>query len=1105
MTFQLSSLRIRTKILISSVLTLVLISLFILAYYPAQQKRQIYNAMQQKDHAVAEMIGLGVGIGMGTGDFVAITEALDWAKKEANLNYIVVLDENNEVIASYNPRSIELDIQHLLIKDDIMEIDGHSLHAVNVPIIIQDVNYGTLLFGSSLEEVNRAISGNAKTTLEVSLAILFLGLALSVYFSRLITKPLARLRDAADEVGRGNKNVAIDITGTDEVGVLGIAFKEMIKSVRQAEEQAAIFRQFAEASGQGLAMATPDGEITYANPSLIRLMGEDKLEDLIGKTFVPYYPEELQQRMRNEILPAVMEKGHWVGELAIKSTDGRLTPTLESIFLIRDENGNPLCLADIMIDITERKRAEEILKRQAAFVKNNPGPVLNVEKNGYILSANPATKAIFEDDLIGELIYEKFPKITQSIINVPAGLEPVQIEEQIGNMTYLFAIRLDESTNTVFVYGTNITERKRAEKALQKRTYDLGERVKEINCLYLTSELIGTRGISLEEIFHGTIDLIPPAWQYPDITCARIVLEGREFKAKNFVESEWKQACEIVACDENVGSIEVYYGKQMPEFDEGPFLKEEKNLLLHIGERLGSAIEQKRAEKALQESEERYRGLVENIDIGISLISPQMEILSLNRKMQEWFPGIDLSKKPLCYDVYNLSTEKQICSNGPAVMTLKDGKVHEAIIEAPEGGEVRSFRIVSSPIKDMLGDIVAAIEMVEDITEKLMIQKELTRTDKLESIGMLAGGIAHDFNNLLAGFMGNISLAKMEIDPRTKAYDALERAEAASVRAKRLTLQLLTFAKGGAPVKERASIQELIKDAVSFALSGSNIRCDFLIPDDAWEVTVDKGQIGQVIRNLVQNAAQAMIGGGFIRISVENLLAGSGEPNLLDRCKYLKISVQDHGVGIAEEHIQKIFEPYFTTKQQGSGLGLPAVYSIVKNHDGHIDVDSELGVGTTFHVYIPATECEISAEPTPEAEIVSGKGKVLVMDDEEMIREMLEDLLEIIGYDAKFTSDGAEAIELFKKERDLGQPFDILIMDLTIPGGMGGKEAMARIREIDSEVKAIVSSGYSSDPVVADFRKYGFTGYLNKPYNASQLSSVLDDALHSECIERDLK
>ncbi len=505
---------------------------------------------------------------------------------------------------------------------------------------------------------------------------------------------------------------------------------------------------------------------------------------------------------------------------------------------------------------------------------------------------------------------------------------------------------------------------------------------------------------------------------------------------------------------------------------------------------------QKAAEDALRESEEKYKGLVENIGIGISLISPQMEILSLNRKMQEWFPGVDPSKRPVCYESYGDPPKtKEICSYCPVAKTLRDGNVHEAVSETPAGDETKNYRIISSPINDVSGNIVAVIEMVEDVTEKLKVEKERERADKLESIGILAGGIAHDFNNILAGFMGSVSRAKMDINPNSEAFKALERAEAASIRAVKLTDQLLTFSKGGAPIKEKASIEELVRDTVGFALSGSNVKYDILIPDDIWEVKVDKGQISQVIQNLVMNAAQAMPSGGETRILVENLQLEPGQLVSLDKGKYVKISVQDHGIGIPDDYLQKIFDPYFTTKQQGSGLGLATVYSVVKNHDGHIDVTSELGVGTTFDVYLPATGKARSKERPSETAIVPGSGKVLVVDDEEIIRITLADILTKIGYEVKSASEGQEAIRLFKKEKDRSQPFDIVILDLTIPGGMGGKEAISKLREIDPDVKAVVSSGYSTDPVIASFREHGFSGYIKKPFKVSDLSTVLDDIL----------
>jgi CheY-like chemotaxis protein/anti-sigma regulatory factor (Ser/Thr protein kinase) len=371
------------------------------------------------------------------------------------------------------------------------------------------------------------------------------------------------------------------------------------------------------------------------------------------------------------------------------------------------------------------------------------------------------------------------------------------------------------------------------------------------------------------------------------------------------------------------------------------------------------------------------------------------------------------------------------------------------------------------------------------------MEEELLRTEKLESIGILAGGIAHDFNNLLTAILGNISLVRLCVDPEDDIYERMVEAEEASLRAKDLTQQLLTFSKGGAPVKKIVSISELVRESAIFALRGSDVKCDFSVPDDLWAVEVDEGQISQAIQNLIINADQAMPEGGTIHASCKNVTICEDDIKILKDGRYVMISIKDHGVGIPEENLEKIFDPYFTTKERGSGLGLATTYSIIKKNGGHITVESEVGVETTFHIYLPASKKRpIKKEKRGKrADII--KGKILVMDDEEMVRLVARTMLKRIGYEVESANDGAEAIELYKKAKELGQPFDAVIMDLTVPGGMGGKEAIKKILDVDPEVKAIVSSGYFNDPVMADFKRYGFCGVVAKPYTIRELSEVL--------------
>jgi PAS domain S-box-containing protein len=400
------------------------------------------------------------------------------------------------------------------------------------------------------------------------------------------------------------------------------------------------------------------------------------------------------------------------------------------------------------------------------------------------------------------------------------------------------------------------------------------------------------------------------------------------------------------------------------------------------------------------------------------------------------------------------------------------------------------------PIRNRDGGIVGGALVFRDNTERRKIEEKLQNAQKLESIGVLAGGIAHDFNNLLSAIIGNISLAKAG---RSDAVvERLQEIETASMRARDLTRQLLTFSKGGAPIRKTASISELIRESATFVTRGSNVRCAFHIALDLRPVEADEGQLSQVINNLVINAMQAMPDGGVIRIIAENIRADAALNRMGLHGDVVKVSVHDDGPGIPAENVPKIFDPYFTTKASGSGLGLATVYSIVKRHDGQIEMESRSGAGTTFHCYLPASDKPVSANPGTDEISRNGKGKILVMDDEDFIRSVAGDMLSHLGYGVVCAKDGAEAIELYVKAIEAGNPFDAVIMDLTIPGGMGGKEAIVRMKEIDPGIMAIVSSGYSNNPILADPANYGFAGIVTKPYTLEALSGAVRSVLGSK-------
>ena len=382
---------------------------------------------------------------------------------------------------------------------------------------------------------------------------------------------------------------------------------------------------------------------------------------------------------------------------------------------------------------------------------------------------------------------------------------------------------------------------------------------------------------------------------------------------------------------------------------------------------------------------------------------------------------------------------------------------------------------------------IAAI--ISDATVKRQNQEDREKRQRLESLGVLAGGIAHDFNNLLTVIMGNISLARIQVGEGHKAAERLAASESALKKSTDLTRQLLTFAQGGEPIKKVIEVGGLLKEAVGFVLHGSSVKCRFVLDDALWLVEADEGQLGQVIHNLVVNAVQAMPEGGTVTLTAENV---STSP---EGKRFVTISVADTGVGIPEHHLQRIFDPYFTTKQQGSGLGLASCYSIITRHDGDITVTSTLGKESTFYVSLPASEQQSADMPDLKTEVVHGSGRVLVMDDEAFVSEAVQEMLEALGYMVECVANGKAAIDLYRHRKEEGTPFNAVIMDLTIPGGMGGREAMVSLLKLDPDVKAVVSSGYSTDPVIANYRKYGFSAVLSKPYNLQEMSTILQKLL----------
>jgi PAS domain S-box-containing protein len=543
--------------------------------------------------------------------------------------------------------------------------------------------------------------------------------------------------------------------------------------------------------------------------------------------------------------------------------------------------------------------------------------------------------------------------------------------------------------------------------------------------------------------------------------------------------------------------------------DERRHLAETRRLHAEAVEALTQA---KQAEQALAEEKERLAVMLRSVGDGVIATDLDGRVLLINQVAETltgWTQADALGRMlSAVFQTFETDTRAP-CDNSIEALTSgwnQPGACRSTILVARDLAE-HPIEEIAAPLRDGSGGTIGVVVAFRDITAALQVREERTKVNRVASLGLLAGGIAHDFNNILMAVTGNVSLARASLPAESTAALSLAEAEQACLRARQLTWQLLTFSKGGVPVKKVFSPAAAIQEAANLAARGTNVTCRLTIPPDLWPVSADESQLVQVFSNVIINAQQAMPRGGTIEVSAENVVEGVERWQYALRAgrgPYVRISVADGGIGIPEENIGRIFDPYFTTKQVGSGLGLATSHSIIKNHGGHVSVESKLGRGTTVQISLPAAlgvhvAATADADPASTHDVMmdpqANRVRILVMDDEPILRTLAVNMLTYLGHDAEAASDGTAAVEQYRQALDTGRGFDAVILDLIVPGGMGGRETMQRLTEIDPAVTGIVVSGYAQDPVVTRYREHGFKGVIGKPFTLQELRTTLESVI----------
>ncbi len=845
-------------------------------------------------------------------------------------------------------------------------------------------------------------------------------------------------------------------------------------------------------------------------------------QEIIGRPLTEIFYPQIVERFQSSIeivfatsQPIFREsKVDFPGEKEIW-LETKLTP-------IPDHSGHIEMIFGISRDISERKKGQTALIERERFLSNIFSSILDgisiLDKDLNILQVNPIMEKWYRHamPIVGKKCYEAYHlrnkpcDICPSLKTLQTGKAAYEVvskqklkDESCGWLDLFTFPMMDLETGQikgVIEYVRDITEKKQAEEELRRseekfrtlaNTVSAGIAIVKKNRFHYANQyMLDAIGYTYDEL--KNIDLMEII--HPD--CREIINQRQAARMRG---EKVPSQLEYKVLLKDGTAAWVHQSAGLIEFEGEPAT------LVTVWD----INEEKKIKQALADEKERLDVTLGSIDDGVISTDMNTNVITVNKAAEMLFgyskeESIGRRLDDICCIIDEKTHKPNECIFVKMIEQYGVVNYKKHFVLRSRNGSDHHIDLSMSPIMDQNGAIIGIVLVFRDVTEKQKLENEIFKVRKLESLGVLAGGIAHDFNNILTGIITNLFMAKLTLPQSGENYRLLLDAEKACFRASRLTKQLLTFSKGGAPVKEIASIKEIIEETVGFCLSGSNAIYKLELSDDLMAANIDKGQIDQVINNLLINAQQAMPSGGVIIVKAENITIFNDKEHLvsarnttLPPGQYIKVSIRDEGTGIPHKDIEKIFDPYFTTKPNGTGLGLTTSYSIIKNHDGIIIVDSEMGRGSVFSFYLPALDVSLEAGTKQTVSHKSKGGKILVMDDDDAVRTVVAQILKSYGFEVVCTSSGTETVQIYKRAFAERIPYDAVIMDLTVPGGMGGKEVVKILKEFDPLLKAIVTSGYSNDPIMANFKEYGFCGVIAKPFIIDEFLRVVKDVITS--------